>query len=38
VKSKAEFKALINQMLDELHASHTSYVDDDDIEYAMLGG
>lgn len=37
VKSKAEFKALVNQMLDELHASHTSYVDDTDVEYAMLG-
>jgi carboxyl-terminal processing protease len=37
VKSKAEFKALVNQMLGELHASHTSYVDDTDIEYSMLG-
>ena len=37
VKSKAEFKTLVNQMLDELHSSHTSYVDDNDIEYAMLG-
>lgn len=36
VKSKAEFKALINQMLAELHTSHTSYVDDDDVEYSML--
>jgi carboxyl-terminal processing protease len=36
VKSKAEFKTLVNQMLDELHSSHTSYVDDDDIEYSML--
>ena len=37
VKSKAEFKALVNQMLEELHSSHTSYVDDMDVEYAMLG-
>jgi carboxyl-terminal processing protease len=36
VKSKAEFKDLVNRMLSELHASHTSYVDDDDVEYAML--
>ncbi len=36
VKTKAEFKALVNQMLDELHASHTSYVDDTDVEYSML--
>ena len=36
VKSKKEFKALINQMLEELHASHTSYIDDDDVEYSML--
>jgi len=37
VKSKGEFKALVNQMLDELHTSHTSYVDNDDVEYSMLG-
>lgn len=37
VKSKAEFKAFINRMLEELHVSHTSYLDDDDVEYAMLG-
>ena len=36
VKTKKEFKALVNQMLDELHASHTSYLDDDDVEYSML--
>lgn len=36
VKSKAEFKVFVNQMLDELHASHTSYLDDNDVEYSML--
>ena len=36
VHSKAEFEALINRMLGELHASHTAYVTDDDIEYFML--
>jgi carboxyl-terminal processing protease len=36
-KTKTEFKALVNQMLEELHASHTSYVDDTDVEYSMLG-
>lgn len=37
VRSKAEFKALVNAMLGELHVSHTSYVDDTDIDYSMLG-
>lgn len=36
VKTKAEFKALVNQMLDELHTSHTSYLDNTDVEYSML--
>ena len=36
VKSKAEFEALINRMLAELHASHASYVTDEDVEYYML--
>ena len=36
VKSKTAFKALVNQMLDELHSSHTSYIDDTDMEYSML--
>jgi carboxyl-terminal processing protease len=36
VTSKSEFKALVNHMLEELHASHTSYLDDTDVEYSML--
>lgn len=36
IKSKAEFEDLVNKMLDELHASHTAYVNDDDIEFYML--
>lgn len=36
VKTRPEFAALVNQMLGELHASHTQYVTDDDMEYYML--
>jgi carboxyl-terminal processing protease len=36
VKSKAEFADLVNQMLGELHASHTAYATDEDIEFYML--
>src|SRR5579884_412103 len=36
VHTKAEFEALVNQMLAELHVSHTSFYTDDDIEFYML--
>jgi len=36
VKTKGEFQTLVNRMLDELHASHTTYLTDDDIEFYML--
>ncbi len=36
VRTKAEFTRLINQLLGELHASHTAYVNDDDVEFYML--
>lgn len=36
VHTKTEFKNLVNAMLGELHASHTGYYDDDDIEFTML--
>ena len=36
VKSKEEFQDLINRMLDELHASHTTYITDNDVEFYML--
>ena len=31
VKTKAEFSALVNKMLDELHASHAGYSTDEDV-------
>ena len=33
---RGSFEALINRMLDELHASHTQYLTTDDVEYYML--
>jgi carboxyl-terminal processing protease len=36
VKSKAQFTDLVNQLLDGLHASHTSYINDDDVQFYML--
>ena len=36
VKSKTEFSKLVNQMLAELHTSHTTYLNDDDFEFYML--
>ena len=36
VSSKAEFEQLMNQMLCELHSSHTVFVSDADVEYYML--
>ncbi|HLJ56528.1 MAG TPA: S41 family peptidase [Chthonomonadaceae bacterium] len=36
IKTKAEFEAFINRMLAELHASHTGYSTDDDVEFYML--
>ena len=36
VKTKAECAELINAMLDELHASHTEFMTDDDIGFYML--
>ena len=36
VKNRGEFETLMNQMLGELHASHTAYVTLDDAEYSML--
>jgi carboxyl-terminal processing protease len=35
-KTKAEFTDIVNQMLGELHASHTAYSTDEDIEFYML--
>lgn len=36
VTSKTSFTALVNRMLGELHASHTEYVNDDDVGFYML--
>ena len=36
VKSKLDFELLVNRMLGELHASHTAYATDDDVEFYML--
>lgn len=36
VKNKAQFTGLVNRMLSELHSSHTSYINDDDVEFYML--
>jgi len=34
--SKSGFKTVINHMLSELHASHTAFYDDDDLEFYLL--
>lgn len=34
--TQAEFQAVINRMLDELHASHSGYFTPDDMEYYLL--
>ncbi len=36
IKTREAFEALVNQMLEELHVSHTEYYTNDDIEYYML--
>jgi len=36
VKTKSDFTALVNRMLEELHSSHTAYINDDDVEFYML--
>ena len=36
IKSRREFTALVNRMLDELKSSHTAYYDVDDFEYYMV--
>lgn len=36
VKNRGEFVALVNSMLEELHASHTEYIPDDDVGFAMI--
>ena len=36
VKDRGEFEALMNQMLGELHASHTAFVMQEDAEYYLL--
>jgi carboxyl-terminal processing protease len=36
VRSKSDFKELVNRMLRELHASHTDFVTTDDVEYYMM--
>jgi carboxyl-terminal processing protease len=35
-KNRAEFKAIVNRMLGDLHASHTGYFTDDDLDYHLL--
>lgn len=36
IKTQGRFAALINQMLGELHASHTAYYTDQEIEFSLL--
>jgi carboxyl-terminal processing protease len=36
VKNRGEFVTLVNSMLDELKASHTEYITDDDVGFAMI--